>query len=183
MLNGKTHVTIDDSVHKIARVEVHAEGPAHTHRVHLGCGTTIDVDLGGTKARARSLQRAGHVFAEKNLEAHRMHMKAAEDAMTNAEPLEGGRWLSGVKASGCPGCVAHEGGAAAVVMPLGHTPSTTVESDIETSVACPNCGSRIYKRRKGGQFACSGQGHEFSAAELMDHVKTGFESLAKLGIK
>lgn len=183
MLNGKTHVEVDDAMHKIARVEQHADGPGHTHRVHLGCGTTIDLDLGGLKAQAREFERAGHVLSEKNHAAHAMHMQAAADAVAKAESIDGGRWHANVKAKGCKGCVAHEKGDEAVVAPLGHTPPTTVEADIETSIACPLCGSRIYKRRKTGQFACTGQGHEFEAAELMSHVKSSFEQLTKLGAK
>jgi ribosomal protein L37AE/L43A len=184
MLHTKTHVMIDGAMHTVARVDEHETGPHHTHRVHTGCGLTIDVDVGGVRARARSLERHSHVMAEPDpavRAAHAPHhLKAAAEAASKAEPLDGGRWHVGANARDCAACIAHERGADPVVHPLGHMPATTVEADIATNLACPKCGSKIYKRRKDGQFACTGQGHEFSGPELMTHVKDSFESLTAL---
>lgn len=48
----KSHARIDGEVHKITRV-VEVDGARHTHRVHLGCGLTVDVH----EARARDDER------------------------------------------------------------------------------------------------------------------------------
>lgn len=184
MLHTKTHVMIDGAMHTVARVDKHETGPHHTHRVHTGCGLTIDVDVGGERARARSLERHGHVMAEPDpavRAAHApYHLKAADEAASKAEPLDGGRWHVDAHARDCAACVAHERGAAPVTHPLGHTNARTVEADIETNLACPKCGTKIYRRRASEQFACTGQGHEFTGLELMAHVKDSFDSLTRL---
>jgi N-acetylglucosamine kinase-like BadF-type ATPase len=48
---------------------------------------TIDVDVGGAKASARAIERAGHMMAEGNKAAHAMHMKTASEAVAKAEVL------------------------------------------------------------------------------------------------
>lgn len=181
MITDKTHVTIDGAMHKIARIAEHADGPAHTHRVHLGCGMTVDIDVGGAKALARAKERLGHVMAEPDpaVRAHHApyHQKMIDEAALKAEPLDGGRWHVGAKAADCEACEAYEAGAPAVIPGLGHTPPTTRLADIETGIACPKCGTKIYKRRDGEQFACSGAGHAFTGPELMNHLQVSFESL------
>lgn len=48
----KCHARVDGEVHTIARV-VEVDGAHHTHRVHLGCGLTVDIH----EARARDDER------------------------------------------------------------------------------------------------------------------------------
>ncbi len=187
-----THMAVDGAVHTIARIDEHDDGPAHTHRVHLGCGMTVDVDIGGARAHARSMERLGHVANEKDeaLKAIHvpLHTKAAKLALEQGETWKHERWHhadSSPKAKGCEACELHDAGAPPVALPLGHTPARTRPADVETNIACPKCGARVYRRNgapsgAAGEFACTGQGHEYSAVELMDYLKKSFESLTAL---
>lgn len=183
-----THVDLDGAVHKIALVEEHADGPGHTHRVHLGCGMTIDVDVGGIRANARSLERLAHVQNERDQGLKAMHVElhttAAASALANGETWTASRWKVDAKANGCLDCTAHETGAAAKIMMCNHSRPTTRQADVDTSVACPTCGARVYKRRSlqpgEAEYACSGQGHEFSGLELMENIKRAVERLTAL---
>ncbi len=182
-----THVTIDGKVHKIAKVDIHADGPAHTHRVHLGCGTTIDVDIGGAKKAARWRERAEHVLNEGHKALHKEHLERAAQEEANGHTWQHERWghHGDAKMANCTDCVLHENGAPAVVHDLGHTIPKTVLSDEATDVSCPKCGHRVYRRRatKGEgtlEYACSGSGHEFTLDELATHLQAGMASLVAL---
>ncbi len=188
MSDYPTHVTVDGAVHKVALVEEHSDGPGHTHRVHLGCGMTIDVDIGGAKAHARSLERLGHVEKERDRALKAIHVElhtnAAKAALENGETWQSARWKTGAKVSGCEDCALHEAGAPPKIILCNHTPPTTRQADIDTNVSCPQCGAKVYKRRmpERGEapFACAGQGHEFTGPELMEHIRLGTENLMKL---
>ncbi len=188
MSDYPSHVVLDGALHKIALVEQHENGPGHTHRVHLGCGMTIDVDLGGVRAHARALERLGHVQTEPDWNLKNIHIEhhtnAATAALKNGETWQHDRWKTGVKAQGCTACEAHEAGAPPNIVTCNHTPPTTRLADIDTGVACPKCGSRVYKRRTPEKteaaFACSGQGHEFTGPELMQHIKLATDKLVDL---
>lgn len=187
MSDYPTHVTVDGAIHTVALVEQHEQGPAHTHRVHLGCGMTVDVDIGGVRAHARALERLGHVQNERdqNLKwIHEdLHTKAAKAALINGETWKSQRWSVGNTAKGCAECEAHEAGAQPQIKPINHMMPTTRQADIDVNMACPTCGSKVYKRRnpevREAPFACSGQGHEFTGPELMQHIKLATESLMK----
>lgn len=183
-----THVSLDGAVHKIARVEEALDGPGHTHRVHLGCGMTVDVDINGVRAHARALERLGHVQGERNLSLRAIHVelhtKAAAEAVKLGETWASARWMGTGPAVGCPNCQLMESGAPPRQMPLNHTAPTTREADINTGVPCPKCGSLVYKRRYPGpkelEFGCTAQGHEFTGPELMDGIRLSVENLTKL---
>ena len=183
-----THVVLDGATHAIARVDEVPDGPGHTHRVFLACGMTIDVDIGGARAHARSMERLGHVQKEHDLALKALHVQAHTAAAAAA--LEGGerwsspRWKVKAAASGCADCAACEAGAPPKILARNHAPPTTRQADIDTGVSCPECGTRVYKRRfpQPGQplFACTGQGHEFTGPDLMEHIRLSVEGLTKL---
>ena len=101
---------------------------------------------------------------------------------TDDDLASNSRWADS-GASTCSACMAFEAGAPAVVLPTGYTTPTQLVADLETSMHCPKCSNKIFKRRVDGVFSCSGNGHEYSAAELMTHVKESFQSLLDAGSK
>lgn len=93
-----------------------------------------------------------------------------------------GRWRQGGSAT-CLRCSAVESGSPPLIVDHGHNAPTTVHADIPTGIRCPQCDSTVLKRHptKALQgFACSGQGHEFTEAELLAHMKKGLETLLSL---
>lgn len=182
-----THVTVDGWRHKIAKIDTHADGPAHTHRVHLGCGMTIDVDIGGVKKAARWRERAEQVLNEGHKHLHKEHLARATQEEANGHTWRHSRWghHGNEKMADCPDCVAHENGAPAIVHDLGHTVAKTVPGDEATDISCPKCGHRVYRRRATKsetalEYACSGSGHEFTLDDLAVHLQSGLASLAAL---
>lgn len=185
-----THITVDGKVHKVAKIDEHEDGPCHTHRVHLGCGITVDVDIGGAKKAARWRERADHALAEDRKHDHKEHLKKALHEEANGHTWKHERWghHGDKKMATCTHCIDHENGADAIVHDVAHTKPKTVLSDEETNISCPECGYRIYKRRatKGEgllDYACSGQGHEFTLEQLATHLQAGMASLIALSKK
>lgn len=174
-----THATVDGKKHKIAKIEEHLDGPAHTHRVHLGCGMTIDVDIGGVKKAKIWADRAEEVLAQGHHRIHKENMEHHKNALKNGHTWKHERWhhLGDEKAADCEACAAHENGADPVVHDPAHNPAKTVQADIPTAINCPQCGYKIYKRRSTGEYACCGSGHVFDIADLMKHVQDSFHSL------
>jgi hypothetical protein len=185
-----THVEIDGLIHFVASVEAHDAGPRHTHRVHLGCGLTVDTDLYGE----RHLEAAGahwahaRVSARKGLHAEQAvadaHAGVAERAATqhaDDHAAVGSRWRRHEKpAADCPACMAAEAGGQPTVADAGHGTPITVEADQHTGIRCPSCSGEIRRRRSDGVFACTGSGHEFDPAELLAQTQEAFANLLAL---
>ncbi len=119
MLHQRTHIHIDDKVHKIVEVTEH-DGARHTHRVHTGCGLTIDVDYQGTKHKAAAAElhtQAAEAKLRKDLGLVREHTERAKTATAHGKRHEDdiadekGRWRTydGPSAT-CEACVAVEAG-------------------------------------------------------------------------
>lgn len=184
-----THVRVDAITHKISRVEAHGDGPGHTHRVHLGCGLTIDTDLGGVLHAAKAAghreravvardQGHDHVRVDEERRAANASLLSDKHALDHAP---GGRWSRiDSPAADCPGCSRVEAGAAPASPPPGHAPPSTVLADEFTGVRCPSCAGEIRRRRRDGAFACTGSGHEFSAADLLARTGQALSNLIEL---
>lgn len=192
-----THVQIDGRLHRIASVEIHADGPKHSHRVHLGCGVTIDTDFAGQKHSALAAQKRAearapgqeHAQAELLEHARALDTGAIRHHADHADPE--GRWrrlstdIEGGSFADCPRCAEHEAGKPAHVIPRGHTAPSVVEGDQPTGIRCDQCDSLIYRRRRLRSpdapvvFACSGLGHEFQPADLVAMVRRHVESVAE----
>lgn len=184
-----THVVVDGKVHKIARVEEHSDGPGHTHRVHLGCGITVDTDLNGSRNAARAEEHRARANAavgrghdhEGHAESGHATAAARRARVHLDDHAPGGRWRRhDGKAADCSTCASVEAGAPAVSHARGHTPPTTVEADRFTGVRCPLCTGEIRKRRSDGVLACTGSGHEFTAADLLARTGEALSNLIEL---
>lgn len=180
-----THVQVDGRIHLVVSVEAHDDGPRHTHRVHLGCGLTVDADVGGRRhehaadehrSKAKDAGRRGAEAEKAIAEAHAR--SASVGARRHSEDR---RWkkLDGTGAD-CPRCAEVEAGAAHEPQNLGHTAPRTVEADRATGIRCPSCSGEIRKRRSNGSFACTGGGHEFEAAELLALTQQSMLNLIEL---
>lgn len=192
MVFPHTHVQVDGLLHLIHTVEDHPDGPRHSHRAHLGCGLTVDTDFGGEKharqageQRARAAEAKGRRYGEVE-HAQALEAAAHLDASSlrhhadHADPK--GRWRQGGSAT-CLRCSAVESGSLPLIVDHGHNAPTTVHADIPTGIRCPQCDSTVLKRHHSKPtqgFACSGQGHEFTEAELLAHMKKGLETLLSL---
>lgn len=185
-----THVEIGGRIHLVVSAEAHDEGPRHTHRVHLGCGLTVDTDLHGERHQAAAHRHRAHarLAAGKNLHVEHAivaeHAKAAERAAerhASDHGDAGSRWLRHEKPSAnCPACAAVEAGGEPTRADVGHGASITVEADQHTGIRCPLCPGEIRKRRGDGAFACTGSGHEFDPAELLAQTQESFANLLAL---
>lgn len=181
-----THVEVDGHLHVITLVEAHAEGPRHTHRVHLGCGATIDVDRGGARHMTAATEHrvAARRAADRDAHAERAiaedHAAASDEAAVRHQG-DRDRWRTHQEpAATCSTCSAVEAGAAPVRHETGHGQATTVPADRFTGIRCPSCSGEIRQRRSNGSFACTGSGHEFSSTELLASTRSAFENLLKL---
>lgn len=160
-----THAKIDGEAHLITKIEDHADGPGHTHRVHLACGLTVDVDIGGAKAHARSMQRA-----EEHDSPHhaREHLAKAERALNDGEQWHHDRWVKHDSKATCDHCAAVETGAAiSLTHENAHNATRTRFADIGTGLPCPTCGAQLYIRRATGKVACHAHGHDFTVDEVL----------------
>lgn len=185
-----THVEIDGRIHFVACAEVHDEGPRHTHRVHLGCGLTVDTDLHGDRHRAAAQGHRAHARSAAGKNLHSEHAVANEHASAAERASErhagdhaaaGSRWRRHeTPAADCPTCMAVEAGGEPTRFDTGHGPPITVEADQHTGVRCPLCSGEIRKRRSDGAFACTGSGHEFDPAELLSQTQDAFANLLAL---
>lgn len=186
-----THVIIDGKTHFIHAVEEHAGGPRHTHRAHLGCGMTVDIDFRGTRYAAAAATHRDTARAARARDEHALRAISEEHAGSMSRHAEahardhaGGaesRWLKpGGPAADCPTCASVEAGAEPATAHVGHTAARTVEADHHTGVRCPLCAGEIRKRRADGVFACTGSGHEFSPTELLAQTSDSFQRLIDL---
>lgn len=173
-MSHPSHVKIDGASHTITKIEEHADGPQHTHRAHLACGMTMDVDIGGVRKHARHTQRSKeHDMPEWQVK----HVEIAEQALTEGETWDHERWLRGATPD-CAHCAAFEAGTKQpVTHEQAHTKANTRLADINTGLPCPMCGSPLYIRRQGGDVACTGHGHQFKVDEVL---ATGMGLLHKL---
>ena len=171
-----THVVIDGAAHLITKIDEHADGPHHTHRVHVACGMTVDVDIGGEKESARAVQRANEHHDPVWRDKHASH---SAHALNRGEQWHHKRWVDHKsKAEGCDHCVAVETGAAmSITHETAHTPVRQVQADIPTGLPCPDCGSPLYIRYKTGTVGCTARGHDF---KVEDVLATGMGLLHKL---
>jgi hypothetical protein len=184
-----THIEIDGKTHKIVTTEAHDLGPGHTHRVHLGCGLTVDTDLHGARHAAKAAaHRARALTARDRGQGHERDTETAFASVAAArakahqdDHAPGGRWRRHEGAAAdCAVCASVEAGAPAVTQDPGHAPASTVEADQFTGVRCPSCTGEIRKRRRDGVFACTGSGHEFSAQELLSRTGDALGNLIEL---
>jgi hypothetical protein len=119
MLHQRTHIHIDGKVHKIVEIAAQ-DGARHTHRVHLACGLTVDVDHEGAKHAAVALEhRAAQADAAArkdhgHVKAYREHAEYAEAAAQKhrddvSDPK--GRWRTHTTAAAtCAECARVEAG-------------------------------------------------------------------------
>lgn len=185
-----THVQVDGRIHLVVSVETHDDGPRHTHRVHLGCGLTVDTDLHGERHRtaAHAHRANARVAAGKDRHAERAiadaHAVSAERSAERHASDHGGddsRWRRHESsAADCPTCAAVEAGGEPTRADSGHSSAVTVEADQHTGVRCPSCSGEIRKRRSDGVFACTGSGHEFDPADLLAQAQASFANLITL---
>ena len=185
-----THVVVDGRLHRISRVEEHLDGPSHTHRAHLGCGVSVDLDLNGERHAKLALEHEEIARQAASRGDEGLRSNAAQRASTARQRAdhhrrdhsdESSRWRrhAGLAAD-CPTCAGVELGHSPVVHPLGHSKPNTVQADQFTGVRCPSCAGEIRKRRADGVFACTGSGHEFSATELIAQTSSAFKTLLDL---
>lgn len=165
---GQTHVRIDGQLHRIARVEEAPTGPAHTHRVFLGCGMTVDVDQNG-KRHTEAADRLRDMAAKPGADpGHaKLHLARADqyDAEAVQHAANKSRWCTVPKAD-CTVCAKFEAGADPVTI-IGHTPHRVTLGDIKTGLPCPTCGSDLYIRRRDKTVTCTAQGHDFEVPEVI----------------
>lgn len=185
-----THVEIDGRIHFVSSAETHDEGPRHTHRVHLGCGLTVDTDLHGERHSEVARDHRAHAHAAAGKRHHAEHAIANEHASAAERAAEhhardhaatGSRWRRHEKsAADCPECAAVEAGGEPTRTDVGHGAAITVEADLHTGIRCPSCAGEIRKRRSDGVFACTGSGHEFDSTELLARTQDAFANLLAL---
>jgi hypothetical protein len=137
MLHERTHIHIDGKVHKIVEVAEH-DGARHTHRVHTGCGMTIDVDHEGTKHKAAAEELLALAADAKARREQGLHADYTARAKTSEETAkrhvddvadQKGRWRTHKKAAAtCETCVAVEAGSERFVPEAGFNPPVTVKA-------------------------------------------------------
>lgn len=159
-----THARIDGAVHLVTKVDEHGDGPHHTHRVHLACGLTVDVDIGGARAAAHAQRRAEE---HESAEWRERHAQVAWQKTAEGETWEHERWTRHAGEATCKHCAAVENGAAqSITHARAHTPARVRRADVSTELPCPTCGTGLYIRHDG-TVACAGQGHEFTVPEAL----------------
>lgn len=159
-----THAKIDKAVHLVTKIDEHGEGPGHTHRVHLACGITVDVDIGGVRAHRLAMRRAEEHESDEWARRHRAY---AAGALAAGDAWDHKRWTDHDAKATCEHCEAVETGAAeAVTHERAHTPPKTVRADTPTGLPCPTCGAEL-RIRANGSVACTAQGHEFTVPDVL----------------
>jgi hypothetical protein len=143
-MRGHTHAIIDGENHAIAECR-EVGGAAHTHRVLLGCGLTVDVHADREPEQLRTRWHSPEGRAPK-----KVHCRACEEFAARGELLP-----------------EH-------VQPA-HGPTRVTRADIPTGLPCPHegeqggkpCGAPLMIRRKDGTVGCTAFGHDFTIPEVL----------------
>lgn len=142
-MRGHTHATIDNTRHEIAST-VAVEGTAHTHRVLLGCGMTVDVHEDNEPEHLRGRWHgAAASKAVRNCGGCDLYAKRGHMLSEHVEPAHGPHRV--VRAD----------------------ISTGLPCPFEGESGGKPCGSPLMIRRKDGSVGCSSFGHDFTIPEVL----------------